>query len=79
MTQQRIQQAAPPDDGHLGAYTEPEQTLLAEPGNTESIEATGTQPFKRGHENRGLMLFWMVIAIVSVGGALAAYLHVLPT
>jgi predicted nucleic acid-binding Zn ribbon protein len=66
--------AAPPDDGHSGTLTTPDSTLLAERSDTRASETLGkTEPRER-HVNRGLWLFWIVIAALLVILVLLAYL-----
>jgi hypothetical protein len=55
--------AAPPDEGHQGSYTIPEETLLAAPSDTRASESLKEREFTDRNVNRGLMQFWLVVAL----------------
>jgi hypothetical protein len=77
MPMQKSQLAAPPDDGGTsGSFTEPEQNLQAEPGDTRSSEVLGDEPPHEHHTNRGWMMFHVSIALLVVAMLAVAYLKV---
>jgi hypothetical protein len=76
MATRQVVQAAPPDDGHEGAYTQPQQTLSVQPGeDTRASETLGETPLRTRHPNKGLAWFWVGIAALSALLVLVALLR----
>jgi hypothetical protein len=74
MTSEQPQRAAPPDDGGTdGSFTEPEQALLAEPGDTRASELVGKTPPQQEHGNRGFMWFLLSIVVLVLVMLAAGY------
>lgn len=66
MPAHHFERASPPDDGHLGSYTIPEQLLFTAPEDTRSSETIGAEPFQPMETNSGLLQFWTAVILLEL-------------